>query len=92
MPQCNITITPHQEKFVESLIREGYYGNVSEVFREGLRLLEREEQERIIQLEQIDKRMDKVLDQYKNGDFVEFQSKDEMNEWFVQRRKTSLEK
>jgi antitoxin ParD1/3/4 len=41
----NVVLTEHQEKLIASLVGAGKYQNASEVLREGLRLLEREEQE-----------------------------------------------
>ena len=53
MPQRNVTITEHQNEFVEAVLASGQYGNVSEVFRTALRLLEREEQGRIMEQDAI---------------------------------------
>lgn len=41
----NVVLTEHQHELVESLVKSGRYQNASEVLREGLRLLEREEAE-----------------------------------------------
>ena len=45
MPTRNVVLTAHQEKLIESLVASGRYQNASEVLREGLRLIERREQE-----------------------------------------------
>lgn len=39
----NVVLSQHQHDLVESLVRSGRYQNASEVLREGLRLLERQE-------------------------------------------------
>ncbi len=39
----SISITPDQDRFVADQIASGRYQTVSEVFRSGLRLLQREE-------------------------------------------------
>ena len=44
MPTRNVVLTEHQQQLVESLVQSGRYQNVSEVLREGLRLIERREQ------------------------------------------------
>lgn len=44
-------LTEHQEALIASLVRAGKYQNASEVLREGLRLLEREEQQYQARLE-----------------------------------------
>ena len=42
----NISITPELDAFLESRVKSGRYQTTSEVVREALRLLERQEQER----------------------------------------------
>lgn len=43
MPTRNVVLTNHQESLIESLVESGRYQNASEVLREGLRLIERQE-------------------------------------------------
>ncbi|MDR2239798.1 MAG: type II toxin-antitoxin system ParD family antitoxin [Zoogloeaceae bacterium] len=45
MPTRNVVLTDHQAVFVEQMVLSGRYQNASEVLREGLRLIERREQE-----------------------------------------------
>jgi antitoxin ParD1/3/4 len=45
MPTRNIVLTDHQENLLERLVSSGRYQNASEVLREGLRLVERQETE-----------------------------------------------
>ena len=45
------TIGAHFEKFAKDLVASGRYASVSEVLREGLRMVEREERTRNEQLE-----------------------------------------
>ncbi|MBL8349824.1 MAG: type II toxin-antitoxin system ParD family antitoxin [Burkholderiaceae bacterium] len=45
MPTRNVVLSEHQQRFVEALVKSGRYQNVSEVLRDGLRLVE--ERERI---------------------------------------------
>ena len=45
MPQRNINITQQQDQFIRDILDAGRFANVSEVFRAGLRLLEREERQ-----------------------------------------------
>lgn len=45
MATRNVVLSQHQHELVESLVRSGRYQNASEVLREGLRLLERQEAE-----------------------------------------------
>lgn len=45
MATRNVVLSQHQHELVESLVESGRYQNASEVLREGLRLLERQEAE-----------------------------------------------
>jgi antitoxin ParD1/3/4 len=43
VPTRNVVLSQHQHEIVESLVKSGRYQNASEVLREGLRLLERQQ-------------------------------------------------
>jgi antitoxin ParD1/3/4 len=45
MPTRNVVLTEYQAELVERLVSSGRYQNASEVLREGLRLVEHQEQE-----------------------------------------------
>jgi antitoxin ParD1/3/4 len=45
----NVSLTPELAAFVERLVSEGAYRSASEVVRDGLRLLEREAQQRLLE-------------------------------------------
>ena len=45
MPTRNVVLTEQQAALVEVLVRSGRYQNASEVLRDGLRLLQRREDE-----------------------------------------------
>lgn len=86
MPQRNVTITDHQDKFVEDILQSGQYGNVSEVFRAGLRLLEREEQARILELDAIQHNILKGINDIEEGRMTEIASSDDLASFFAQKR------
>jgi len=50
MPTRNVVLTNHQNALVEQLVSSGRYQNASEVLREGLRFVERIEQENAARL------------------------------------------
>jgi len=50
MPTRNVVLSQHQQDLVESLVQSGRYQNASEVLREGLRLVERQESENTARL------------------------------------------
>ena len=58
----NISLTPELEKFVQDKVASGRYHSASEVIREGLRLLEREEQVRDVRLATLRAEIQKGLD------------------------------
>ena len=45
----NVSITPELERFVQDLVSSGRYHSASEVFRDGLRLLEEAERGRLLE-------------------------------------------
>lgn len=45
MATRNVVLSQHQHELVESLVKSGRYQNASEVLRDGLRILERQEAE-----------------------------------------------
>lgn len=53
MPTRNINLTEHFDQFVQRQVSSGRYSNASEIVREGLRLLEEQEQERQAKLKSL---------------------------------------
>ncbi|KQT65862.1 MULTISPECIES: type II toxin-antitoxin system ParD family antitoxin [unclassified Aureimonas] len=47
----NVTVGKHYETMVQAMVESGRYASVSEVHREGLRLIEEREQTRLARLE-----------------------------------------
>ena len=45
MPQRNVNLTEHFDRFIDASIESGRFSNASEIVREGLRLLEQRERE-----------------------------------------------
>ena len=45
MPTRNVVLTDYQTELIEQLVASGRYQNASEVLREGLRLVEHQEEE-----------------------------------------------
>ena len=50
MPTRNVVLSDHQASLIARLVGSGRYQNASEVMREGLRLVERQEAEEEIRL------------------------------------------
>ena len=78
MPTRNINLTEHLDRFLDTRISSGRYGNASEVVREGLRLLERREQEEQARLAWLRGAVKEGLDQLDRGEGVRFRSVDKL--------------
>ena len=80
MPTRNINLTDHFDRFIESEVGSGRYGNASEVVREGLRLMERRKQEDRAKLKWLRGAVRQGLDEIDRGDGMEFTSMDRLDE------------
>ncbi len=66
----NVSLTPELEKFVTDKVASGRYTSASEVVREALRLLEREEKSRKEQLEDFNRELRRRIDSANRGEYV----------------------
>jgi antitoxin ParD1/3/4 len=66
----SIALTPHFESLTQELIASGRYNNVSEVVRDGLRLLESRVQEESAKLVAMKRAVKVGLDDIKDGNYV----------------------
>ena len=66
----NVSLTPELEKLVEAKVRTGRYHSASEVIREGLRLLEEQDQLRELRLEEVRRKIQQGLDQLDRGEGI----------------------
>ena len=67
----HISLTPEFEKFVEAEVASGRYQSASEVFREGLRLLQDREKKRQVALEEVRKKVRQGLEAVKRGELFD---------------------
>ncbi len=67
----NINLGAQWEEFISSTVHSGRYMSASEVVRDGLRLLQAQEQVRQIRLEQLRKEIDRGVEQLEQGDCLE---------------------
>lgn len=80
----NVSLTPELEKFVAAKVESGRYTSASEVVREALRLLEREEKSREEQLRDFNRELKARVDRLDRGEHV---TSEEVREHF--RRKSA---
>ena len=66
----NVSLTPELEKFVADKVATGRYTSASEVVREALRLLEREEKSRAQQIAEFNRELDARIASADRGEFV----------------------
>ena len=78
MPTLNINLTDHLERFIDSGVASGRYGDASEVVREGLRLLEQRDREHGAKLAWLLGAVKEGRDQIDRGEGIEFHSMDDL--------------
>ncbi|CAM5211207.1 hypothetical protein OURE66S_02705 [Oligella ureolytica] len=81
MPTRNVVITVHQDRLVEQLVASGRYQNVSEVMREGLRLVELQEAEYTDKLRILRDAIQLGKNDMEAGQFKTFNNTKELNEY-----------
>ena len=72
MPTRNVVLTEQQAVLVEALVRSGRYQNASEVLRDGLRLLQRREEEDEAKLEALRAALDEAEAAVTAGDLSDY--------------------
>lgn len=84
----NVSLTPELEKYVSDKVASGRYTSASEVVREALRLLEREEKSRKEQIEEFNRELQRRIESADRGEFVTAEeSSRRIKEKSAQRRK-----
>jgi antitoxin ParD1/3/4 len=63
----NVSLTPELERLVQEKVKSGRYASVSEVIREGLRLLEEQDELRLQRLADVGRKIDRGLEQLDRG-------------------------
>ena len=85
----NISLTPELTAFLQKRVKSGRYQTTSEVVREALRLLEREENERTQILRGLKAKLDEAAGQAARGDLVDGdQAFDGLRRDIVERRRS----
>jgi antitoxin ParD1/3/4 len=84
----SVALTPHFEKFTQQLISSGQYNNVSEVVREGLRMVEEREKIKKLKLKRLKEAIKLGEDDIRAGRYVTINSPDELEDLFAALRCT----
>jgi antitoxin ParD1/3/4 len=71
MPTRNISLTPEQDAFVESVVEAGEYQNASEAVRDALRALQQRRREDALKLKALRIQIEAGVDALERGEFTE---------------------
>lgn len=85
MATRNIVLTNHQEQLVGALVKTGRYQNVSEILREGLRLVEEQELQYQNKLLKLREALAEGLDDIENGRTVSLGVGEEITDYLKSR-------
>ena len=86
MPTRNVNLTEHFDHFIKNGVTSGRFSNASEVVREGLRLLERREQEDKAKLQWLRGAVQEGIDDVERGDYTTLTSGAEIKSFMRQLR------
>ncbi|MFN7931914.1 MAG: type II toxin-antitoxin system ParD family antitoxin [Bryobacteraceae bacterium] len=87
----NISLTPELDKFLQKRVKSGRYQTASEVVREALRLLERQEREREKDHERLRAKLDRGVSQATRGELlIDEDVFAELREMIEERRRTAV--
>ena len=71
MATRNISLTPEQDAFVESVVKAGVYQNASEAVRDALRVLQQRRREDALKLKALRRQIKAGAQAIARGDYVE---------------------
>jgi antitoxin ParD1/3/4 len=84
----NVSLTPELDAFLQSRVKSGRYQTTSEVVREALRLLERQERERDEAFQQLKGKLEAGAAQAERGELLDGDEVfDELREMIEERRR-----
>lgn len=85
----NISLTPELDAFLQRRVKSGRYQSASEVVREALRLLQRQEKERNEAFKQLKAKLERGAAQAERGELLDGdQVFEELRELIEERRRT----
>jgi antitoxin ParD1/3/4 len=85
----NISLTPELDAFLQSRVKSGRYQTTSEVVREALRLLERQEKERDEAFRQLKAKLRRGAAQAERGNLIDGDEVFEELRQLIEERRTS---
>lgn len=88
----NISLTPELGAFLQSRVSSGQYQTTSEVVREALRLLQRQEKERAAGLKELRARLQRGATQAEQGELLDAEEVFEELRQLIAKRRRSRKK
>ena len=79
----NFSLTPALEQFVRDRANSGDYNNASEVVREALRLLKRQDEHQALKLQRLRQAIREGDDALARGDYTDLQDDDAVDSFFA---------
>lgn len=74
MPTRNVVLTDRHQKLIDRLVKAGRYQNASEVLREGVRLVEKQERDQAAKLKALRAAVRIGVDELDSGKGIRFDS------------------
>ena len=84
MPQRNVNLTDHFDRFIDAHIESGRFSNASEMVREALRLLEQREREDEAKLTWLRGAATEAFASLDRGEGLRFESMDELDAYIME--------
>ena len=73
----NVSLTPELEAMINGKVKSGRYNTASEVVREGLRLLEYEDQLRELRRDELRKEIARGAEQIRHGKYIDIDTSED---------------
>ncbi len=80
----SVALTPHFESLTQQLVTSGRYNNISEVIRDGLRLLESRIEEESAKLHALRTAVKVGLDDFEDGKFTQLNTAQQIQDFVRQ--------
>ena len=80
----NFSLTPALEQFVRDRANSGDYNNASEVVREALRLLKRQEENRALKMERLRQSVREGDEAIARREFAEIKTDEDLDAYFAE--------
>ncbi len=79
MPQVNVSLSDQHKALITDLVESGQFHNASEVFEEGLRLVEAERNLELLKEQRLRQAVEEGLNDLNRGQFISLNSPDEIS-------------